>query len=889
MKRLIYIFIIFLALTSCARVETEIPGTRQVVDGMLLVDFKIDNAAFQSYTKSGFGLLPEIRSLKVVVFDDKGVYISQSDADITTSPGYYSAYFPVSAENDASDRAIHFIANYDKEIEYGTELEVISKLVVDDGTDCYWQRIVVNDLIAHNDPGTGNMLLSSEVVEQLNGGDGNLATTGDANGIQLIRNFCAFEVSTAPSSSGLEILQAEVYNVPTKGTVAPYSSKNSSFVGGNGFVSNYQTYTSPENLINDGYKAAVPLDYALTTHHGEALKEMANSVVTLFSYERELPQDNPPFILVKGYYNGSPTPTFYKINLRDVNDDYFPLLRNFKYLINIKKAYRAGYATAEEAIASAGSGDVSTDIRYGSLTEISNGEAKMMISHTDVVLVTGDPFEVKYQFIPNLDHPGTINNDSVTIKLGEPGTSGAVFNTPTGTVTSNSVINKGSSDSDGWRTITVNPEEPGQTVRTQSLTITGNYILNGEDLTISRTVNFTLRQKPVLTIQCLDNSTKQATNLISNTKETPFIVKIGIPDGLPSSMFPLELSIEARKGTITPNTGVSGNNLPVVTGKSMFDNTKPGYHFIKSLQYSDYETNYDYENNPVSNGYKYFYAYFKTNIAQSSTDIMVDCNNFVSAYTYFKNNASEKFEFSNLSLHMTDENNAVLSFYMPTAGNATINLNNAITPSGKNAGRMSGSNGTYTYSPESSGVQEIGIALNGVIDLSLTLSSSGYNTNRAEYSPYYWTMKFNKGIKGMIYYNPNSSGSKLLCGEVEDSTEPAYRWTFKPAASNNQFYIKSYGSQMYIQKTSSNNTNSISMGDDTNYDTFTILENNTNGEYFSLSTTTSKTYSVKFSITDSYMNRYGGGIVAGVYNTYDDGSKVTIARHYLEYPPLILE
>lgn len=787
MKKLIYILSIIYAVASCMPAELEVPeGGRQIVDGMLLVDFSIENIPFGNRTKA-FGMDPSIRSLKVIVFDNHGVYMSQSDATLTNlstqnnvTTGYYSAHFPVSDKDET--RIIHFIANYSGDITYGTELEVISKIIVENGTDCYWQRIVVDNLMAEEQNGT--MVLKKQAQLQ---------------NIVLIRNFCAFTVSTTPGTSHLDIQSAAIYNVPDKGTVAPYSADNSSFVGGNGFVTKYQEYANPTGLITAGYKAAVPLEYGLTKYEsGSVFTGIdATNTISLFSYEREVPLNDPPFILVSGKWgttesarSSAPT-TYYKINLRDIDDNYFPLLRNFDYKINILEVKRAGATSVEEALKSAGSGDISTDIRFGNLTEISNGEAQIKVTTTDMVLVDNSPVQIKYKFIPDVSSDTPSNDSAVSITLGDAGLTGAVFSSMS------DIVKAGADDAEGWRTITLTPNSPGDSPRKQSVTITGTYTLDGKNYKISRTVNFTLRQKPQFTLQVLDNSGSQ-TNVISGIKETPFTLRIGIPGGLPSSMFPLELAIEAKERTITPNTGVSNNNLPVVTGKSVFDANKPGFHYVKTLQYSEYAAA-----SLDGDGYKHFDAYFKTNIAASATDIIVSNPYFNTAATYFTNGGAKTFNFDMLEIRRTNASSVLsLSFFMQQVEPVTIRLNNGLTLDTTDPNVQMVNSGEYRFTPTAAGTQEIGINLNGSKFTTVTLLAANYNNASCSFGV---VITFNQVISNNVTnkYVYDNNGT-LALSSSGTTVSDVHKWKVVDADNDNGYKLQNVQTGRYIKTT--NNT-----------------------------------------------------------------------------------
>lgn len=772
MRKLIFIFSILLAFVSCSRIEIDtVEGGRQIEDGMLLVDFSIKDMPLHSGTKA-LSADPEIRSLKIVVFDNHGVYISQSDAtliNVTTTDGittgFYSAHFPVSDKNET--RIIHFIANYNGDLEYGTELEVISKITVCGDTDCYWQRVEVDNLMAVEQD--GNMVLINQ---------------NSLKDIVLIRNFCAFTVS-ASNTSNLEIVSAAIYNVPDKGTIAPYSSDNSSFVGGNGFVTDYQSYTSPESLIAAGYKASVPLNYDLTKYsNSDVMTNSDGTSVKLFAYEREVPLNDPPFILVSGKWGTTPgdrasaSITYYKINLRDVNDNYFPLLRNFDYKIEILEVRREGDTDIQEALKSAGSGEISTDIRFGNLTEISNGEAQIMVTTTDMVLVSGDPVQVKYKFIPDISSD-TPENNNVSIILGDPGLTGAVFN-------SLADIQKASDDDleTGWRTITLDPNAPGDSPRRQSVTIVGRYTIDAKEHTISRTINFTLRNKPEFTLECVDGFGNPI-SMIAATKETPFTLKIGIPGGLPSSMFPLELAIEARERSISPDMSKANNNLPVISGKSIFDNSSaPSFHFIKTLQYSEYN-----DATLTDGGYKYFYAHFKSNIDLCATEIIVKNKFFNDKTTFLESTA-------------------------------------------------------------------------------------------------YWTLTFNQGTNGKIFYDADDTPSALACGTgAAGIPEEKSRWVIENAG-NNKYRLRIHNTQTYIQSITGN-TEQLKSGDKSNSALIVFYVNSTESS-FRFNNKSETRYAIGFDgINNAFINRWSGqnGTHGGAWNGGNAGSAgnlINVQRNNLD-------
>lgn len=734
MKRFFYIFAALLAMVSCSQKEELMPENtkgNQIVDGMLKVEFTVHDPSFKPASKAfGDNLDVDAMTMKVVVFDQHGVYLSQSDADLVKTgvgTGTYSAYFPVSDKDEM--RIVHFLGNYSETIEYGTELEVISQLIVTDKVDGYWQRKEIANLKAR----------------EVNG-DMTLEHGEDLDNIVLIRNFCKLTIS-AMAGSNLEISQAYIYNVPDAGSIAPYSSEKSGFVGSTkgGFITDYSSYTTTKKLIDAGYDACVPLNSNLIEHHNtDVLVNAEGTEIHLFSYEREMPLNDPPFIIVGGYFGKTPgdiaaaktanRETYYKINLRDQDENYFPLLRNFDYKIAISEVRGEGSTSIDEALASPGSGDISTDVRFNSLTEISNGEAKMMVTETEVMLVSNAQHEIKFKFIPDitdLDANGndiSANGSEVTITLGDEGSTGAVF------ASESMIVKADSDDAQGWRTITFIPEEPGANPRKQSVEITGTYDDPTDDdpsdgtrqLTISRTITFLLREKPQLTASVRNAASTSSISELEATKETPFVLRVGVPAGLPSSIFPVELKIEASANSITPV-----DHLPVTSAKSTLDSRKPIIVYTKTVNFSEYTAA------PHSNGEALFDIKFKTNKAASATDILVHHNLFQPTLTYFTNPGSPARggRFDLVQIEQYEPENALLKFYVLSTGTPiTIDLGPFATPSGKNVSEMHqvGSSTQYTFTPTEAGLQEIGLTLSDTKGCRFTLSADGFTTAHAE-------------------------------------------------------------------------------------------------------------------------------------------------------------
>ena len=119
----------------------------------------------------------------------------------------------------------------------------------------------------------------------------------------------------------------------------------------------------------------------------------------------------------------------------------------------------------------------------------------------------------------------------------------------------------------------------------------------------------------------------------------PQRVDVDIPDGLVESMFPLHFKIEAKNLTLTPDTSVEGNSLPVISDTSIIANY-PSFYFQRTVEWSEYKAlpaKLDYEDD---SRWRTFYSYFKTNCENSATEVYVANEYFFTKSTAFTNYAS---------------------------------------------------------------------------------------------------------------------------------------------------------------------------------------------------------------------------------------------------------
>ena len=655
-KKLLYILPLLAMLSCTERWEDNLTNDGKLSTTISVVLPQIPDALPQT---RAMAMNPQMRNLYLAVFDENGYLLEyvKADASSQMATENNTAYtYKVSLTPTDFPTYVHFIGNAPEAISFGTEVEAVGKLFTQGGehADAYWQRIVFPNGIKKNSDGT----LEASVLTAL-------------QDVRLVRNFAWIKLQLGENVNNFTIDSYCVMNTRTKGSVAPYNTSSSQFAD----FAHQQTYA---DLISEGYNGFIPAGATLDktipddSNWFKAIGVDADNYA-YYVFEREKPTADPTFILLKGTYTpegGEPmTDRYYKVDLRQGNGDYFPIIRNFRYNIVISSIMHEGHASAAAAVAGAGSGDVSTAIETEDFTNISNNVARIFVSYTDTTLVNQmNDLKLRYKFMvfetKNVDGNVVSNqqvlNDNVTIEADAPGT------------VISSYTRANANAADDWREITISTTELGSSRKTQDIIIKGQVTIgegaNAKTYQLQRKVTLNLR--PKYTMQLVCNPTEIQKNL-----GEPFDLIIKVPGGLGSALFPLEFQLEAKNQSMTPD---QGDDLPVVTGKSIIagNSTKTTIGFIKHLEWDDY--------NALTNvgGYKSVVCHFKSNKAISATDIYAQNKYFNQASCNLGNYDAKKF--SNLTFDhskLPSELNQEIEFKftmseLPTQGYVRVGLSN---------------------------------------------------------------------------------------------------------------------------------------------------------------------------------------------------------------------
>ncbi len=588
-----------------------------------------------------------------------------SDYPLTDGATSVTMYkFKVQLELTDSRRTVHILGNIDEHqlITGSYVYQLLPTLMSYEGKQAYWQKINMPPIYP---------LLDSHGQPVMEGGSYLPSAEAEAamKHIPLIRNYAKIQVTdaTAPED-GFQLYSYAVIYYPQRGTVTPYRSNvdnvKDAFAfnnkGDNYRFSGYERcrfQDLDEDLHYLGYLTpSVTFDKEIPskdmfehpeTSGGRVIKyDKDNPDQGFYLYERPVPTDNldPTFVIIRGKFGEGNEYYYYRLDLMEtktVNHEsvyqYYPIFRNFRYNIQLNRISSIGVSTPEAAANSSGAQDISADISMKHLADISNGQTRLVVEPFMAKTYTG-PNEEGYYYLyarfyndlnssePNVDwgavsvelEPLEDQSEDILILYDDVGNEVHSFYPAAQTM----------GGEPGFRIVRFNTKTAGSQTKTQKIKITGRNLYTHEEFPLYREVEITLQKKQTMTVTC-------SVPELPLQKEASQVVNVTIPSALPSSIFPLEFTIEAERLTLTPDNQVSSNNLPVHSGLSISDHEE--YAGKTTIQYIRTLTENEYRSLPVTDGTVTFASYFKSNTSVSATTVWVANEFFIKGSASFEN------------------------------------------------------------------------------------------------------------------------------------------------------------------------------------------------------------------------------------------------------------
>ena len=745
-KSILYILLSLVLAVSCT--DDIIAPTKELDGNKVLIDLSVQIHDPSVATKA-LAQQPILRNLMVAVFDASGYLLEYTFATeitlATENATHYNYKFAVTQSDEP--RIIHFIGNAPEKLTFGVEETVLAGITSaignnpDDGI--YWCRREVPKISGTS---SGGAMLLAEGDQSGPIYQADLQTRAYFSNVGLIRNFSQIQLVSSTTDFILE--KYYVVGTPKEGLASAYNYSTGQFV--NYFNENDNPVTGDEEvgytynlgdaktfaeIIGERYNANV-----LPTAEKFTLAESAtegNWIVDglsayVYECEKPLKAEDAVYIIAFGKYKDGKD-YYYKIDLRDANG-YFPIIRNFKYTIDITVVSRPGYETIEKAASSTGSGDISTSLETKSLAYISDGVASLEVEYIEKYIVNSGVVTLDYKFLDEVktSHPG--DPAKMWVVVNEAGATGAAIAAINGNPYT---VGQDITVSDNPGTLTITPTALTDVPKSQTFTIFAEYVNGDASHILQRTVNYIVQSKRTMLVSLSPSEVPEEAG-------SEFDVKIELPAGLSKSIFPLEFLIESGALSINPHN----DHMPVRTGFSLADATKSSMYFVKTFEYEDY--------NPESGAINIVDCHFKTIKAQAETHIYA-------ANPYFNTVYDFDGTVSNLD---ADGNSVYLDTYAPSKFSS---LSFSADPVG------AGENQTVSFSFNMDRIPE-----DGVVRVALGNLMPASDETHLEYIG-------NEGTKAIYEFRPsyNSGTFRLQTAHfTEDISVDLSAYKFTPASKS---------------------------------------------------------------------------------------------------------
>ncbi|MDR1273786.1 MAG: FimB/Mfa2 family fimbrial subunit, partial [Odoribacteraceae bacterium] len=228
--------------------------------------------------------------------------------------------------------------------------------------------------------------------------------------INLTRAIARVDISVKDVMEGVNhvlwnkfsLESVHLYNYSRAGKLAPKVSTGSGNTDGyDGNQWKNLTIPAPEGIkaaaphlpAHTDLKVKGPLEYVIDDD--PALPHVYEYRQEIYTYEADAgtPGDvTNTCLVIGGYYDGNPAPTYYRVNFVNSADEPLPLLRNYKYNVEIQEVNGHGYPTPGDAYANEPANIVVTIVPWneGGMNDVDfNGQHYLAVNKSELVFYSG--------------------------------------------------------------------------------------------------------------------------------------------------------------------------------------------------------------------------------------------------------------------------------------------------------------------------------------------------------------------------------------------------------------------------------------------------------------------------------------------------------------------
>ncbi len=498
-----------------------------------------------------------------------------------------------------SPRVLHFVvAPQHLDAKYASEAVVFSNLSVRDNSQAYWGRVEFP-----NGYGTVDKNMKPQLTDE---------AKQKLTGVNVLRNFAKVSVEVAATATAnFQLTGFELVNVPTSGTVAPYNSGRQEFpqmFDDAGKMLGYLAVAG-NGSGQQGYGGIMPANCGFRNLE-ENFSPVADggrpawSTRDAYLYEHPFESTRRTYVILQGNYRPTTTDAwqtcYYKIDLVRLNEEsgmteYYDILRNYDFHINVTGVSAPGASTASEAISGVSYNNISADVDARDMLQISDGANIVEVSKTNIIFTNTTPVEFLYRYSP----VGGFSSETTNAKLH---TNGLNAGDVIASVTAPEVY----TDADGvvWvkRVITPKPI-PEAGTREQSFYVVDADGL-GREIRLVAHVPYDYSDIEVYPGSENGRPTSAAgQGTVSPLSGQPFTVYFNLPAGMPEAMFPLTFILESNRQNMENNPI---GTLVVTSGQTGFPTTEvyevPRIKYRKTVSYAEYLYKTDANNNLITDG-----------------------------------------------------------------------------------------------------------------------------------------------------------------------------------------------------------------------------------------------------------------------------------------------